>query len=308
MTGMKFVEEELFYNLSITVFCCYNKSMPLGRDGEKNLYITKADGTSEPFRREKLIESLLRSGANPDRADEVVHQVLRNVRQGSGTQEIYNEAFRVLRKKDSFVAARYSLRRALHDLGPTGFPFEDFVAELFRREGYIVSVRQMFSGRCIPHEVDVIARKGDEHMLCELKFHNDPGYKTDIKTALYVGGRMHDLQMGSDPVCKIATYALITNTKFTNQATDYGACAGLRMIGFQEPHENSLYDRMIRTNTYPVTALTTFSHREKRLLIARGILLCDHIGADRALAYSSGVSRSKIDAGIEESRHLCAVA
>jgi hypothetical protein len=62
---------------------------------------------------------------------------------------------------------------------------------------------------------------------------------------------------------------------------------------------------MVAAEAYPVTALTSLSTREKRLLLERGILLCDTLAKDKGLAYSAGVSKGKIDAAIEESDMLC---
>jgi hypothetical protein len=279
--------------------------MNSSRGGEKPLYLTKVDGTSEPFRREKLVESLLKVGASQEEANIVIAHVLRGVRPGMRTDSVYDRAFSMLRKQSRPVAARYSLRRSLHDLGPTGFPFEDFVAELLRREGYTVAVRQHLRGKCATHEVDIVAERGGECLIAELKFHNQAGYRTDLKTALYVGGRMMDLQMGPDIKCRTAHYALITNTKFTSQAIEYGECMRFDLLGFQYPKGRSLYDRVIAQDAYPVTALTSLSSREKRLLLTRGILLCDSLSRDRALAYSSGVSKGNIDRAIEESTLLC---
>ena len=45
------------------------------------------------------------------------------------------------------------------DLGPTGYPFEDYVAEILKTEGYQTQVRQVLEGNCVSHEIDVIAQK-----------------------------------------------------------------------------------------------------------------------------------------------------
>ena len=152
-------------------------------------YVTKADGTSEPLREEKVIASLMRAGAPRPEAQTITDRVLRALPNGTDTNRIYAAVFRELRKHKGTLAARYSLRHALHDLGPTGFPFEDFVGALFRAEGYVVDVRKTVEGACVPHEIDVYAVRSDECMMAELKFHNRPGFKTDVKAALYVHAR-----------------------------------------------------------------------------------------------------------------------
>ena len=47
-------------------------------------------------------------------------------------------------------------------LGPTGYPFEDFIAKLLQADGYETKVRQILKGECITHEIDVIAEKNNK--------------------------------------------------------------------------------------------------------------------------------------------------
>ncbi|MEK7462104.1 MAG: ATP cone domain-containing protein, partial [Patescibacteria group bacterium] len=88
--------------------------------------VTKADGTTEYFKVEKLRRSLRRAGATPGEVNNIVSQISGIIRDKMLTQEIYREAFTLLREQQAPAAARYSLRRALFSLGPTGFPFEVF--------------------------------------------------------------------------------------------------------------------------------------------------------------------------------------
>src|SRR4051812_13447102 len=92
--------------------------------------IVKANGQHEAFDDEKLRFSLIHSGASADAAEEVIKHVVREVKDGSTTHEIYHHAFSVLAGLNKKVARSYSLRRAVMDLGPSGFPFEKFVAEI----------------------------------------------------------------------------------------------------------------------------------------------------------------------------------
>ena len=91
-----------------------------------HILVTKADGTTEYFKIEKLRRSLRRAGATPDEVNSIVAQITLLMRDKMQTQEIYREAFTLLRQQQAPAAARYSLRRALFSLGPTGFPFELF--------------------------------------------------------------------------------------------------------------------------------------------------------------------------------------
>jgi hypothetical protein len=197
------------------------------------------------------------------------------------------------------------MRRALIDLGPTGFPFEDFVGELYRAMGYTVRVGTTVRGRCVEHEVDLIAEKGDECIAAELKFHNQAGFKTDTKVALYVHARFLDLQQSAN--CHVTKPLLITNTKFTHGAIEYANCVGLDLISWSYPEENNLQDLIQKTKVYPVTVLTTLNQEEKKLLMEASTPLCSAIAKDPTVLLRAGIHKDRVDAALAESKALCSL-
>src|SRR3989344_4770855 len=181
-----------------------------------NILITKADGEQEPFDPEKLIVSLTRAGAPPEARDRVVSRVLEELRPGMTTEEIYGHAYEMLRREEETpIAARYSVKRAVFALGPSGFPFEQFFAEFFRAHGWSARTGITLTGRCASHEVDVLAEKGGKRIGIEAKFHNEPGGKTDIKDALYVKARYDDLRQAPLASSRVDGGWLVTNTVLT---------------------------------------------------------------------------------------------
>jgi hypothetical protein len=249
--------------------------------------IVKADGSKETFDPRRLASSLERSGAQPFSAERITQNVTDSIAPGTSSKEIYTKAFSLLRKEARPVAARYSLRRALLELGPTGHPFEDFVSHLYRTEGWQVETRKIMQGKCVAHELDFYAshKEQNEFMAAELKYHNDPGYKTDLKVALYVKSRFDDI-FNCDPAvqtCPLDRGILITNTKFTSEAIAYAECAGVELLGWGYPTDNGLFARMSKAKVYPVTALTSLSQAEKRMLIERGTIAVDQVLRDRKL-------------------------
>jgi hypothetical protein len=137
----------------------------------------------------------------------------------------------------------------------------------------------MMQGKCVIHEVDFYATKNEENLAAELKYHNDPAYKTDVKVALYVKARFEDIWQ-CDPAyqtCPVNRGFLITNTKFTSEAIAYATCAGIELLGWSYPQGNGLLEAMIRARIYPVTTLTTLAHSEKRLLVDAGIVTVDQL-------------------------------
>ncbi|NCN52403.1 ATPase [Candidatus Parcubacteria bacterium] len=275
----------------------------------KNVVITKADGTRELFDSNKLRRSLRRAGAAKAEVESIVGQIEASLSEGMKTDEIYRAAFALLRESTRPVAAKYSLRRALFGLGPTGFPFEDFLARLFEAEGYKTKTRLTLRGKCATHEIDVAGYRADHSFVAEAKFHGHPGIKSDLQVAMYSYARYLDLKSTAvcrDDVCGVVSLYVVTNTKFTKAAIDYARCSGIELIGWNAPKGNSLQNRIERAGMYPITVLASLSSSQKERLLASGVILCRDIVARPEMLEGKGISSSKMGEALEEARKLCA--
>lgn len=274
--------------------------------------IRKIDGTFEPYAPEKLIHSLQRAGASPSLAADIAQQIETELRDGITTSEIYHHARQMLKKhSDSPVAARYSLRRAVLDLGPSGYPFESLLGEIFKQKKYEVDVGRTLQGQCVDHEVDVVARNGTELILVEAKFHNAQGFKTDVKVALYIYARFLDLKAknfdGLCPAGGTCASWLVTNTKFTENAIRYGKCVGIHMIGWGYPSQGNVQDLIEESGLHPLSCLTSLSGREKESLYNQGVVLCRAVADNPNILESVGVTGRKVEDVLAEANRLCVV-
>ncbi len=245
-----------------------------------HVHITKADGTTEFFKVEKLRRSLRRSGATPEEVNQIVTEVLQELYEGMQTQEIYRRAFALLREREVPTAARYSLRRALFGLGPSGFPFERFLARLFTAEGYTTKTGIIMQGKCAPHEIDIAAYTAEHSFVGEAKFHARPGIKTDLQVAMYSYARLLDLKgtkICSEDVCAVTEFWLITNTKFTTTAEDYANCVGVPLLSWDYPRHNNLHDRIQRARVYPITVMQSLTPSQIATLISYDIIVCSDL-------------------------------
>ena len=271
--------------------------------------ITKADGTREAFKVEKLRRSLRRAGARPDEVNSVVEEIRDVLYEGISTQEIYRRAFALLRKQSEMVAAsRYSLRRALFGLGPTGFPFETFLGRLFAAEGYTTQVGSIIEGRCAAHEIDLAAYTADHSFVAEAKFHSRPGNKTDLQVAMYSYARLLDLtdvRICADDHCRISEFWLITNTKFTSSAEEYARCVGVPLLSWTYPRRNNLHDRIQRSGLYPITVLSDLSSAQSAALIERGAIICSDLLEHEHLIRHLHLSERKSQSLLAQARTLC---
>ncbi len=222
---------------------------------QNKIFIVKSDGTKQAFEAEKLRASLAKAGASEEVREKIAHHIAGEVRDGMNTGDIYHHAFELLRKMEHPVAERYSLKRALASLGPTGFPFEHFVADIFKAKGFEALTDQIVQGKCTSHEIDVVAWKGDELIMAEAKFHHEFGLKSDVKVALYVKARFDDLseqKFSYGGAARPLTQGLlVTNTSFTDKAIEYSECAGARLIGWNYPKRGNLHDLIIESGVYP---------------------------------------------------------
>ena len=99
---------------------------------QKTIFIKKNSKESEPFSIQKLEQSLQRSGASKDEIETIISKINSAIYDGISSNEIYKKAFAELKKLNKTTASRYSLKRAIFDLGPTGYPFERLVAALLK--------------------------------------------------------------------------------------------------------------------------------------------------------------------------------
>ena len=265
--------------------------------------VTKSSGEREPFDEGKLRTSLLRAGATSQAAEDIVEHIAKELEDGITTSRIYRHAFLLLKKQDRIHAARYSMKRALLALGPSGFPFERFVGEIFKARGYATKTGVEVKGRCATHELDLLAQKGEKRIVAELKFHNHVGMKSDLKDVLYVKARFEDLAHVSDGPPIEGWF--ITNTKFTSNASEYGRCAGMTLIAWTYPSTGNLQDLIEETGVQPLTSLTTLSSGEKMKLLENKVVLCRAIGEEPGHLERIGLSHAKIDAVVAESQALC---
>ena len=237
----------------------------------------------------------------------VLAHVMQELKPGMMTEEIYRHAFDILQREEALpVAARYSMKRAVFALGPSGFPFERFFAEVLRAHGWSVRTDMTLTGRCAQHEVDVVAEKEGKRVGVEAKFHNDPGGKTDIKDALYVHARYHDLGMAPEPSSKVDEGWLVTNTRFTKNAIRYAQCSNLTLIGWDYPKTRGLLAMIDEAKVHPLTCLTTLTEGEKRRLLENKIVLCKSIQAPHLLE-EYGVKPASVPRVMEEAQRLCGV-
>ncbi len=275
----------------------------------KSVLIKKYSGEYQVFDINKLINSLRHSKADENHVQEIAREVQGLIEEGMTTKKIYQLAFKMLKSRSRVSASKYKLKKALMELGPSGFPFEKFVGKLFKFEGYKTEVGVIVQGNCVQHEVDVIAQKDNKHYMIECKYHSDQGRFCNVKIPLYIHSRFLDVERQWEHhkghESKLHQGGVYTNTRFTTDAIQYGTCVGLLLTSWDYPQGNGLKDRIDKAGLHPLTALTSLTKAEKVQLLNKGIVLCKELVENPGFLGQIGISNPRRKKILEDSRELC---
>jgi hypothetical protein len=269
---------------------------------KSKIQIIKASGEVAWFSDIKLHKSLKRSGANEDTIEEVVKEVQDNLREGMTTKKIYQLAFNILKKKHKSAASKYKLKKALMELGPSGYPFEKYLSEILKYQGHKVKLNQILKGICVNHETDILAEIDGLYKIFECKYHNLQGTICDVKIPLYVYSRFKDIRENLEN--KVNEGWIATNTRFSMDAIKYAICSKLNLLGWDYPEGNGLREMIDQAGLYPITCLTSLSQKEKALIMEAGLVLCRDVIFNKKLLREIGIPSERIDGIIKEASTL----
>lgn len=233
------------------------------------------------FSVEKLKASLKNAGAGDEIIEQIVDEISPQLYQGVSTKKIYRWAFNRLKQRSKNVAAKYKLKTAIMELGPDGFIFEKFVSELYKRQAYKTKIGVIMQGKCVKHEIDVLATNETTHLLVECKYHSQPGKVSDVKVPLYIHSRFRDVESNwkNDPKLEHKKMAVhvVTNTRFSPDAEQYARCSDMHLLGWDYPVGKGIKDLIDEYRMYPITCLTTLTSAEKDQLISQGAIFCSDL-------------------------------
>ena len=224
------------------------------------LYVIKSDRTKEEYKEDKVISALKRAKVSEEDIEKILKKIKEKLPEVVTTKELYKFIFSELKKEKRNVAYRLNLKNSLYLLGPSGYPFEKYIAHLFKELGYFAKHNIIYKGFCLSYEIDLLIEKDNEKFLGECKFHQK-GKKNDIKTVLYAYARHLDILK----VNKDYKLLLVTNTKFTSEAIEFAKCYSISLLSWNFPSEKNLPKLIEEKHFYP---LTIFDFLSKKTLIS----------------------------------------
>lgn len=271
--------------------------------------IVKHSGDVVDFDPEKLKKSLMKSGAGPAVVEDILREISKELYEGISTKKIYKKAFGLLKKEANSHAARYNLRAGLQALGPAGFFFEKYIARLFTADGYLTVTNLILKGKCVSHEIDVLAKKDNAIIMIECKFHSHRDAVSDVKVPLYVFSRFNDLREKQHVIFSvkdtISKCWIATNNRFTSDAIDFSKCSEINLLSWDYPANNSLKTKNDIDCLYPVTCLTTVTLAEKDKLLVLDIILAKELVNNSDPLEKIGLSSNRVKNVLKEVRELC---
>ena len=240
--------------------------------------VVKADGSTEEFQPRKILRTMRSAGASDEAAKKVLKEIEGVAYDGITTREILKRVKALLRKEELHTAMRYDLKGAMMRMGPAGFAFETFISEILSNYGYKTKLRSILQGKCVQHEIDVIAERTSGaaiRCLIECKYHNMAGLSVELKDVLYTYARFLDLNEGSE-IGKGERFDevwLVSNTHPSPDAAKYASCRGMKLLCWGCPRGRGLEEMIAEKKLYPVTILRSVDRMTLNNLFLADLML-----------------------------------
>jgi len=246
---------------------------------KKPYYVINSRGEEEPFSFKKVCQSAKRSGASESLARRIAENIQQTIYSGIKTSEIFAKVKNLLQEEDSMAAIRFSLKKAIQKLGPTGFPFEKYIGAIFQSFGFKVKLNQYLPGLCLKYEIDFLAQKDDLLYIGECKYRNllqEKSIHSNIVLANFA--RFLDLKDGAFlKQKKFSNFKikpiLVTDAKFTPDAIKFSQCRDMESLGWRYPKDKGLEYFIESQNLYPITILPSLKNYLAEIFVSQNIVL-----------------------------------
>ena len=261
--------------------------------------VVKYSGEEELFDDRKMFHSLRRAGASIDVAENIIDKVVSTAVDGMTTKKLFRQAFNLLNKTDEGTALKYNLKQSIYQLGPTGFPFEKFIAGLLKANGYHTLINQRIRGASkVTYEIDIVAQNDTEKLLVECKFHSRPGIISHMNTVLYCKARFDDIKQGVEPLKSknFTRLMLVSSTRFTHSVKSYSKLYDVKLLGWRHPRGQGIGELIEQKKLYPITILTGLDNRTKDQMLLKGYVFANDLinNTPKFLSKKTSVSISKL--------------
>ncbi|MEM3898052.1 MAG: restriction endonuclease, partial [Nitrososphaerota archaeon] len=241
--------------------------------------VRKADGRLEPYDGSKIMRTALYLGLGREDAERIEREVLEKAYDGIPTSEILAMIRDLAEEIRPELSQARDIREAISAMRPKP-DFEDYARIVLREAGYLVEPGRLLEGRCVSHEIDGIAFKGDEVFVVEVKHHFNQHAYTGLGTVLELWAALEDLRegyrLGFHPYA-FTSAILVCNTKISQHAEQYARCKGIMYMGWRYPRAFALSDIVSSKKIYPITMIKSLSAEAVAKLGDRGIVTLNQL-------------------------------
>ena len=128
-----------------------------------------------------------------------------------------------------------------------------------------------------------------------------------MKVSMYVKSRFEDLKSSFiEKESQDHSFEgwLVTNTRFTTDALDFGKCAGLKLISWDYPSQGNLRQLIDESGFHPITTMKTLSKKEKEFLLDSEIILCRNLISNIGVLEKLGIKEKRIERIKKEAKSI----
>ncbi len=270
--------------------------------------VTKADGTRQVFDRQKVARTALRMGLSLESAEEVAKKVELKSYEGIPTKKVLQIIFSYAKIYRPEIKHMIDLRESISLLRSKP-DFEQFVGLLMLEQGYDIKMNQIISGKCVEHEIDVVASKGRENVYVEVKHHMQHHTFTGLDVFLETNSVFQDLKdgysLGKNDI-DFKTAFVVSNTKISDHAKRYSECRGINYLGWRNPEGKGLEDLVERKGLYPITLLRGIDTVTEGKLGNAGIVLLKQLVEEDVskISRATGVPKSELKSLVSAAQQI----
>ncbi len=242
------------------------------------LFVKKADGTTQPYKRAKVITTCLRLRASKETAETIADKIESQLYDGIPTKKILQMIYKYL-TDSPMVKHQIDLRKAISLLRPHP-DFEQFIRMILEEYGFTVSDSQIVQGKCVEHEIDAIAHRGDKTYLVEIKHHRNHHSYSGLDIPRIAQATFEDIADGFELNLNSFNFTkalIVCNTKFSEHATQYAKCKGIDLIGWKTPPDRGLEQMIEEKKLLPISVLKRLEKKSFEKLMDNHIILLKQI-------------------------------
>jgi hypothetical protein len=234
-------------------------------------------------------------GANKSDAEDIADKIERRIYNGIPTTKVLQMIFQFMRKYKPYAHRLFDLRKGLILMNSKP-EFEMFVQVLLRQMGFEVSGNHVLKGKCVNHEVDAVAVKNAVTYLVEAKHHLNYHHFTGLDESRIARAVLEDVteayKVGMSDL-KIDRAMIVTNTKYSEHAMQYGTCRNILQIGWSTPKSINLRDIIRENNLYPLSCVKDLKTETRTKLVNSGVILIKQLIDEDAITLAENTGLPK---------------